>query len=154
MKKTYTQSVEDVLQELGVSSVTLPFTMSPAEAKTISKPVPTEMIVYGRLPLLLSENCISKSASGVCACANFSGLIDSDGLTMPIIKEYGCRNVLLTARRLFTAENLKPYMTAGLSSVRLSFTTENAAECALIAKRYLGLNSHKPVNVMNDLFGG
>ena len=70
---------------------------------------------------------------------------------MPVMREYGCRSLLLSSRRLFTADGLSEYLTAGLSGVRLYFTTESAEECVLVTKRYLGMNSHTPSAVMDKL---
>ena len=133
-----------VLGNLRLKSATLSFELSLSDIRDMLKPIDTELIVYGRLPLMITENCIVKNCTGVCTCENFSGLTDRQGAILPVVPEFGCRNVLLNSKKLFMADKRRATASLGLWAERLYFTTENAIECVSVMKRYMGLGSYTP----------
>ena len=140
------------LRNLGLKSATLSYELRLSEIRDLSKPIDTELIVYGRLPLMLTENCIVKNCTGVCTCDSFSGLVDGQGAVYPVIPEFGCRNVLLNSRKLFMADRRRATVAIGLWAERLSFTTENAIECVAVIKRYMGLGDFMPAGYTRGLY--
>lgn len=117
-------------KKLNLESATVSFEMTLPQIRDLSKPLPTEMIVYGRLPLMLTENCLMKNRSGICACQNGSTrLIDRIGEEFPIIKDGNtCRSVILNGKKLYLLDKKDELRKLGLWALRLSFTTENPAE--------------------------
>ena len=142
----------NALRNLGLKSATLSFELRFPEIREMSKPIETELIVYGRLPLMITENCIVKNTTGACTCENFTGLVDNQSAVYPIVPEFGCRNVLLSSRKLFLADKRRTLASLGLWAKRLSFTTENALECAAVMKRYMGLGDYEPTGYMRGLY--
>ena len=140
------------LKDLGFVSATLSFEMRLEQVRDLSKPIDTELITYGRLPLMLTENCIVKCSMGVCACDNFTGLKDRQGASFPVVPEYGHRNVVLNSKKLFMADKRKLTSKMGLWAERLMFTTENAVECVTVMKRYLGLSDYEPGGYTRGLY--
>ncbi|NLA86723.1 MAG: U32 family peptidase [Clostridiales bacterium] len=140
------------LRDLGFSSATLSFELRLEAIRDLSKMIDTELIVYGRLPLMLTENCIIKSSSGVCACDNFSGLKDRQGAAFPVVPEFDCRNVVLNSKKLFLADKRRETALLGLWAERLMFTTENAQECVAVMKRYLGRGDYAPGSFTRGLY--
>ena len=140
------------LRNLGLKSATLSFELRLAEVRDLSKPIDTELITYGRLPLMITENCIVKNIAGACACDSFSGLLDRQGALFPIVPELGCRNILLNSKKLFMADRSKAVSSLGLWAQRLCFTTENANECVSILKRYMGIGSFMPSGHTRGLY--
>ena len=134
-----------VLRNLGLKSAVLSFEMKLSEIRAMTKPLDTELIVYGRLPLMITESCIIKNCLEVCACDNFPGLRDEEGSLFPILPEPGCRNVVLSPNKLFMADQRRATHNLGLWAERLMFTTENAVECAAVAKRYAGDGNFEPL---------
>jgi len=141
-----------VLNKLGLKSAALSFELRLDEIKGLLKPIDTELIVYGRLPLMITENCLVKNSSGACTCDNFSGLLDRQGALFPVIPEFGCRNVLLNSKKLFMADKRRATSSLGLWAERLSFTTENALECVAVMKRYMGLGDYVPSGFTRGLY--
>ncbi|MDR0490985.1 MAG: U32 family peptidase [Oscillospiraceae bacterium] len=141
-----------VLRDLKLKSATLSFEMRLAEIRDMKKPLDTEIIVYGRLPLMITENCIVKNSTGVCTCENFSGLEDSTGALFPVAPDFGCRNVLLNSKKLFMADKRRATALLGLWAERLSFTTENSVECVAVMKRYLGVGDYEPSGYTRGLY--
>ena len=141
-------------RDLGLKSATLSFEMSLPQLRDTVKPIETELLVYGRLPLMLTENCIVKSATGSCSCASFSGLSDRTGANFPVIRENAdsCRSVVLNSRKLFLADRLADFAELGVERLRLAFTTENAAECAQVMRRYRGEGDYAPGGFTRGLY--
>lgn len=141
-----------VSRSLGLSSAALSPEMSSQRVRDVMKAVPAELVVYGRLPLMYTQNCIPKTCTGVCSCESFSGVNDKNGFTYPVMRSFSCRNTVYSAKKLFLAHRSQEYMSAGLWGVRLVFTTENAAECAAVTERYLGLGDYEPASFTEGLF--
>ena len=140
------------VKDLGFLSATLSFEMRAEQLRDLSKPIDTELITYGRLPLMLTENCIIQCSTGVHACDNFSGLKDRQGASFPVVPEYKHRNVVLNSKKLFLADKRKVVGKLGLWAERLMFTTENAVECVTVMKRYLGQSEYEPASYTRGLY--
>ena len=139
-------------KRLGFVSLTASFELKLAQIRDLSKAVDTELIAYGRLPLMVTENCIIKNQFGKCVCDNPNQLTDRKGVRFPVLRAYGCRNEIFNANKLFLADKAQDYRRAGLWAIRLSFTTENALECAKVLERYRGGGSYTPSNYTRGLY--
>ena len=138
-------------KRLGLSSATLSFELKLAQIRDMSKALSCELIVYGRLPLMLTESCLIKNRSGRCTCQSGNVLTDRKGAQFPVVKAHGCRNEILNSKKLFLAD--KPdYQRAGLWAARLMFTTEPPRECVQVAERYLGKGSWEPGDYTRGLY--
>ncbi len=126
----YNSRAVHMAQKLGFSSVTASFEMTLAQLRDLSKPLPTELLIYGRLPLMLMENCLMKNRSGVCSCTTSNTkLVDRMSEEFRIVKDGDtCRSVLLNGKKLFLLDKLEQLRELGLWALRLSFTTENPSE--------------------------
>ena len=120
----------ETLRHLGFVSCTASFELSLPQLRDISKPLPTEMIVYGRLPLMLTENCIIKNRTGACTChAGPVKLVDRMGEEFRVVRDCGtCRSVVLNGKKLYLLDKKENVRRIGLWALRLSFTTENTGE--------------------------
>ncbi len=147
----YNSHTLQAYKDLGLTSATASFELRMSQIRDLVKTVDTEMIVYGRLPLMITENCVAKNSTGVCSCETFAGITDKNGFTFPVVKAYGCRNVVLNSQKLFLADRAD-YTAVGLWGVRLAFTTENARECVNITRRYLGDSSYEPGSFTRGLY--
>lgn len=139
-------------KRLGLKSLTASFELKLAQIRDLAKVVDTELIVYGRLPLMITENCIIHNHSGKHTCGNVNLLTDRKGVRFPVVKAWGCRNEILNAKKLFLADKEQDYKRAGLWAIRLSFTTENALECAQVLERYRGQGSYTPTDFTRGLY--
>ena len=140
------------LKRLGFVSATASFELRLAQIRDISKPIPTELIAYGRLPLMITENCIVHNHSGQHTCGNVNQLTDRKGERFPVVKAYGCRNEILNSKKLFLADKQADWAKLGLWAARLQFTTENATECVRVLERYLGRGSFEPNEITRGLY--
>ena len=141
-----------VLRKLGLKSATISFEMPLTEIREMIKPIETELITYGRLPLMITENCIVRNSTNACTCDSFTGLVDENGALYPVEPEFGCRNVLLNPKKLYMADKRRAISSLGIWAERLYFTTENAIECVTIMKRYMGMSDFKPPGYTRGMY--
>lgn len=120
----------NVLRELELHSATLSFEMTLPQVRDISKILPTELLAYGRLPLMITENCVIRAKAGECAChQGLTKLVDKTGAEFPVIRDGNtCRNVILNGKKLNWLDRQADLSKLGLWALRLYFTTENAQE--------------------------
>jgi len=150
------------LQELyrwGMKSACLSFELRHEQIRDLRKPLPCEAIVYGRLPLMITENCLISNASRGCAsrqgravpCQTPHVLTDRKNEDFPVLPVFGCRSEIENSKTLFLAD--KPeFRRCGLYYARLRFTTETAAECVSVLERYLNLKEDVPESFTRGLF--
>ncbi len=138
------------LKEQGLDSATVSFELRHQQIGDLQKCLPCEAIVYGRLPLMITENCVTKN-NGVCSHGEGCVLTDRTGAQFPVLCEYSCRNEIQNAKPLFLAD--KPdYQRIGLTYARLRFTTETPEECISILRRYQGSGDWLPADFTRGLF--
>ena len=141
-----------VLQDAGFISATASFELRLAQIKAMAKPIDTELIIYGRLPLMASDQCIIRQSAGRCNCQTPGQLSDRMGSVFPVVKEFGCRNVIYNAHKLYLADKRDDLYALGLWGLRMLFTTESPRECVEVAKGYLGLTDYKPNVLTRGLY--
>ncbi|MBQ7718012.1 MAG: U32 family peptidase [Clostridia bacterium] len=85
---------------------------------------PVNAVVYGRLPLMLTQVCFMNCKTKDCRAA----LTDRTNTRFPIQREgNSCRNIIFNSRPLYLAD--KEYDCYSLSEGIMYFTTESGAEC-------------------------
>ena len=139
-----------LMQELGLSSVTVSAELRHQQVRDLKKYLPCEAVVYGRLPLMVTENCPLR-CSGRCSGGNGGVLTDRTGAQFPVLCGYGCRPEIQNSRPLYLAD--KPEWTnCGLRWARLRFTTETAEEALDILRRYQEADCPPPEDFTRGLF--
>ncbi len=135
----YNSGAVNLMRQLQLKSATLSFEMTLPQIRDVSKAVPCEILAYGRLPLMITENCVIRGKTGSCTC-NLSPakLTDKTGADFPIIKDGDkCRSVLLNGKKLSWLDRQDDLAKLGLWAVRLYFTTENPREVDQVLAGYL-----------------
>ncbi len=139
-------------KRLGFQSLTASFEAKLAQIRDIAKAVDLEIVAYGRLPLMITENCAIKDQSGKCVCSNVNLLTDRKGVRFPVERAYGCRNEILNANKVFLADKRADWTKAGLRAIRLLFTTENGVECSQVLEAYRGKGNYVPNDYTRGLY--
>jgi len=140
------------LKNAGLLSVTASFELRMAQVRDLIKCMDTEIIAYGRLPLMVTDQCIIKRSAGACTGCTQINLSDRMGSVFPVVREFGCRNVILNSHKLFIADKMQDVSASGVWGARLLFTTESARECVEITKSYLGQSQYKPNGLTRGLY--
>ena len=141
-----------VLSDAALRSATASFELRLAQVRDLVKCLDTELILYGRLPCMVSDQCIIHRASGSHSCQTPGMLSDRMGSVFPVVREFGCRNVILNAHKLFLADKLDDVMSCGLWAGRLMFTTESARECVMVTRAYQGQSDYRPNGLTRGLY--
>ncbi len=142
----------EMVRQAGFVSATASFELRIAQIRDLSKTIDTEMIVYGRLPLMVSDQCVIRHSSGRCTCSTPAQMADRMGAVFPVVKEFGCRNVIYNAHKLYLADKAEDLYGAGLWGMRMMFTTETPRECLEVAKVYMGLSDYQPNVLTRGLY--
>ena len=116
------------LAERGLQSVCVSFELRTGQIRDMQKPLPFESIVYGRLPLMITENRPGGTRTG-------SVLTDRSGAAFPLLDAFGGRTEIENSRPLWLADR-DEWRKTGLSFARLRFTTESPEECANVVRGY------------------
>ena len=146
------------LRAHGLQSVCVSFELRTEQIRDMPKPLPAEAILYGRPPLMITENYPGgvrpDDKRGTRPNANASGtrpddksgrrprnatdsaLIDRTGAAFPLLDAFGGRVELQNSRPLWLADR-DAWRNVGLSFARLRFTTESPDECADVIRAYL-----------------
>ena len=137
-------------QGQGLASATVSFELRWQQVRDLRKYLPCEAIIYGRLPLMATENCVTRCSVG-CTHGAGSVLTDRTGARFPVLCGYGCRCEIQNSKTLFLAD--KPEMRrCGLTYGRLRFTTETPEQCVQVLQRYQNGGDWTPEDLTRGLF--
>lgn len=135
-------------ERLGLSDCLLSFELSLARARAVGGTLPRGLLIYGKLPLMVTRNCPIR-LSGCKDCKGFGTLTD---------RKKEVFEVRCTGRRYSEIFNSKPVYLAdkmeelsGIDYGLLSFTTEGARQVDRILLRYT--QTHEPMeNITRGLY--
>lgn len=142
----------EVIRQAGFISATASFELRLSQIRDMIKPLDTELIIYGRIPLMVSDQCIIRHSAGRCNCQTPGQMADRMGSVFPVVKEFGCRNVIYNAHKLYLADKAEDVYAVGAWGLRMMFTTEGMRECVEVAKGYMGLSDYKPNVLTRGLY--
>lgn len=124
----------------------LPYELNGHEIKELS---PAEqsfsMVVYGRIPMMVSANCVAKT-TGQCYMENFQSQARFWNLTDRYEKDFPvllncrhCYNVIYNSLPLSLHQHVDSMKQMGISALRLDFTSESGKEAEKIITFWQGL---------------
>ena len=123
------------------------------EIKKIKKPIETELIVYGKIPLMTFENCPVKAHSVCDKGKSYNELVDRMNEKFTLICGEGCFCELLNSKPIYMADKIDDVKKLGVKFLRLDFTTENETECEKIIKNYkYALENKNSDSLMENTF--
>ena len=142
----YNSGAVHMARMLDFASVMLSFEMTMPQIRDVSKSVPCEVLVYGRMPLMVTENCLFFNRTGECSCQRGSmKLMDKTGAEFPVIKDGdSCRSVLLNGKKLSFLDRQEDLQHIGAWATRLYFTTENPFEVDRVLSDYVNPDPFDP----------
>ena len=132
------------LAAAGFLSVCLSPELTLAQIRYMPKAVDTELVIYGRLPVMISQTCLIKASSGRCTCTTPGQMADTRGGVWPVTKHFGCRNTVWASRKLWLGDAASDWVSCGLWGARLNFSTESPRECLEVANSYIHGTGYRP----------
>lgn len=112
------------------------------EIRSLHPSAPLEVIAYGRLPLMIMENCPVK-ANGACGKKTY--LRDRKKENFPLVCAPACYCELLNSKPLYMADKFSDLKELPASIYKLNFTTESPAECEAVIIEYMRVMSGEKV---------
>lgn len=96
-----------------------------------------DVIVYGRIPLMLLEKCVGKEVGNCDACeAGKNQYTDRRGEKFPVLRVAGHRNELCNCRPTVMSDRRAELTAAGICGGHFLFTTETAEEARQVCHAY------------------
>lgn len=120
-------------KKLGVDLCTLSPEITLHQAEELGFGIPRGLVIYGRLPLMLTRNCPAKNARDCSKCDHNAHLTDRLGVEFPIVCNNGFSE-LLNSRPIYMADRLKEIINMDFNV--LYFTKESTRECLDIIEKY------------------
>ena len=150
----YNSTAMNIARQMELISATVSFEMNLAQIRDVSKAVPAEMLCYGRMPLMVTENCLIRGRTGQCSChLGSTALTDKQGKSFPVIRDgMSCRSVLLNSMKLNMLDRQSDLGRLGLWATRLYFTTENAKEVDQVLASYQNPTMFDPGSCTRGLY--
>ncbi len=124
------------LQQAGCHVTTLPVEQTGKEwrARSISG---EEVIAYGRLPMMISAQCLKNSTTGCNRVPEIFVLKDRMGNRMPVKNDCTyCYNVIYNNRPLSLHNEVQELLKNKPSAMRLQFTTETKEEVEAVTRLF------------------
>ncbi len=116
-----------VLEQMGISSLILSPELTLPQARDIAGN--TELIVYGRIPLMTLEKCVIKEIADCNACAKGTvTLRDRRGVSFPVLREWEHRNVIYNSVPTSMSDRQAQLQAANLCAQHFIFSTESREE--------------------------
>lgn len=123
------------LESLGVENILLSPELTLPQMRDVKGDTAT--IVYGRIPLMLLEKCVSKDISNCETCmAGKAVLVDRKGISFPVLREYEHRSVIYNSAPTYTADIDGELKKANIKNKHFIFSIESPNEVNDIIHRY------------------
>ncbi|MBO5316356.1 MAG: U32 family peptidase [Clostridia bacterium] len=126
------------LSEMGALHIILSPEITLPQARDIGGGV----IVYGRIPLMITERCFMKDNGGCSRCSNVS-LEDRMGERFPMIREFEHRSLILNSKITYMGDRRQLLDKNRIGSYHFIFSTENEEK---IKTALLSFKSGKPLS--------
>ena len=125
----YSRELEDIIL---APELTLP------KLRDIKKSCPSSRaIVYGRIPLMITEKCVGKELGDCRSCEEGrTTLTDRRGVVFPVIREHKHRSLIVNSVPLYMADKAYELERFGIFSCHFIFTTESEREIAAVIDAY------------------
>jgi hypothetical protein len=108
---------------LGVSDVIVSPELTARQARALGG----RAVVYGRIPLMLTERCFMKENFGCDKCGRCT-LVDRKGIKFPMMREFEHRNLILNSHLTYMGDKEAELASAGILHRHAIFSTESLGE--------------------------
>lgn len=113
---------------------TLPYELNAGELKNLGKGC-GEMVIYGMIPVMVSAQCLGKTATGECKYRGPMKLSDEKGYTFTVHQECRyCYNIVYNSAVLNLIPRFGEVTDTGCKRFGLRFTFEDESEIRLVIK--------------------
>ena len=119
--------------DLDVKTVTLSTELTINQIRDITPYADCESVVYGKLPLMITENCMIKT-SDICRHGGYMYDRTNERFLIRCMPE--CRNEIFNSKPIMLSDKISDLEYAGLKYGRLNFVDEKPEKCVEIYNSY------------------
>lgn len=124
-----------VYEQMGFEDVILSPELSVAQMRDIGGK--SLALVYGRVPLMVTEKCVSSEISDCERCKrDVVTLTDRKGISFPVLREFEHRSLIVNSVPVYMADRQDLLDKNRLTMSHFIFTTESAREVANVIRAY------------------
>jgi len=138
--------------EQGLISATASTELRLDQISRLHKPLDVEIIIYGRMPTMISELWIARAPNGKIDPAMRANMSDNWGSVYPVDGEYGGRNLVSGDKKVYIADRADEFKRMGIWGARIRFTGEGPRECVETVKACMGLSGYRPNGLSRGLY--
>ena len=150
---TYNHLAAEKISELGTAHRVLPIELNFRELEQVGTGS-NELIVYGRLPVMYSANCIRKTTSGCSHQPETLWLKDRKNKRFPVKNHCsGCFNTVYNSSPLHLLDCRENVMRLSPAAIRLIFTTEDEQTAKRLVRAYYDVyREHRQAEIQLEDF--
>ena len=129
------------VRSLGIEELILSPELTLPRMRDIARTVDgSSAVVYGKLPMMITEKCVIREVSSCDECRRKGGsgiLTDRTGARFCLRREFGHRTLIFNSLPTYTADMSEKLASLGLSSHVFIFTDEDSSKVNGVIKAYL-----------------
>lgn len=138
---TFNSAAQELVKKFGVAGDTVPAELNFREMRRRENR-DSELVVYGRLPLMISAQCLAKTTRGCDKKSGIYQLRDRKGTEFCVKCQCGfCYNIIYNSVPVSLFPELEAAERLGAGGWRLSFTLEGKEETRRVLREFLGAGS-------------
>ena len=153
MVNVYNSQTANILSQNSSVTISPELNLREIEELLENTDAKADIIVYGRLPLMIMKNC-PVNACGKCQNGKrIYKLRDRKREEFPLLcdgKRGECRLILLNSKPLYMADKAGDLKGLKINGIRLIFTVENFSQCGKIIEEYKRAFSGEKIHSMPD----
>lgn len=127
----------EYLKKMKAKRITLPFELNYKELRRLAKE-DNELVVYGKIPLMITANCINNTFSGCDRKAKDVEIKDRLGINFNVFNCCNfCYNIIFNNVPLSLLDRQNKIKCINTANLRLNFTTEDYKQTKYILEKYV-----------------
>lgn len=133
----------------GVELFTAPMELNAEELNVLGLEE-SELVIYGRIPVMTSAQCVVKTTNGCTHHPVTTTLTDRRGKQFPVKNHCGfCYNIVYNSAPLSLFDEREEWMRMHPRSIRVQFSTETGSEVTRILNAALAVNTRNAASGMS-----
>ena len=122
-------------KQIGLKETAVSIEAKLAQIRDMKKPMPVNVVVYGKIPVMTTENCIIKN-QGKCINYKNSDKLSDKAASFDVVCEFGHRNIILNSVPINLSDKMKEFSGKDIKGLEFLFTTESKKEVEQVIDSY------------------
>ena len=123
----------DFYKSMGINDITLSTELTLKQIKPLTNISNCECVIYGKIPMMITENCIIKSSVG---CQKGGYIYDRTNEKFLVKCLPNCRNEIYNSKPIVMSDKIDDIISSGIRYGRLDFVDETPEQCIEIYNSY------------------